>query len=91
MSTIKYIDTDGNKNSLLPKGTFGYDDYQSGGDKGRVYIGTGEENLPLAKKSELAASAISVEPQGNLSSNTVQLALEELQSSIDTFTTVEEW
>jgi hypothetical protein len=37
------------------------------------------------------ASAISVAPQGNLSSNTVQLALEELQNSIDTFTMVEEW
>jgi hypothetical protein len=53
MSTIKYIDTDGNKSALLPKGTFGYDDFQLGGDKGRVYVGTGEENLPLAKKSEL--------------------------------------
>jgi hypothetical protein len=53
MSTIKYVDTDGNKSALLPKGTFGYDDFQLGGDKGRVYIGTGEENLPLAKKSEL--------------------------------------
>jgi hypothetical protein len=37
------------------------------------------------------ASAISVAPQGNLSSDTVQLALEELQSDIDSLTTDVEW
>lgn len=37
------------------------------------------------------ASEITVTPQGNLSAETVQLALEELQGKIDTLTVVEEW
>jgi hypothetical protein len=53
MSSIKYVDTDGVKGALLPKGAFGYDDYEAGGDRGRVYVGAGDENLPLAKKSEV--------------------------------------
>jgi hypothetical protein len=53
MSTIKYVDTDGNKSALLPKGTFGYDDFQLGGDEGRVYVGTGADNVALAKKDEV--------------------------------------
>jgi hypothetical protein len=36
------------------------------------------------------ASAISVTPQGNISADTVQLALEELQSKIDTLNSVQE-
>lgn len=38
-----------------------------------------------------SASEISVTPQGNLSAETVQLALQELQSEIDTLKVVEEW
>jgi phage tail tube protein FII len=53
MSTIKYVDTDGAKGALLPKATFGYDDYDAGGDAGRVWIGTGVENLALARKDEV--------------------------------------
>lgn len=49
MSKIRKRDTDGVK-PLLDKAEFGYDDYQ---DKGRVYIGTGSENIGLAKKSEV--------------------------------------
>lgn len=54
MSQIKYHDTNGNKSSLLPKANFGYDDYPAGGDEGRVYIGTGTENIPLAKVEDLS-------------------------------------
>ena len=40
---------------LLQVGEFGYDKYPAGGDEGRVYVGTGTENIPLAKKSEVDA------------------------------------
>ena len=40
---------------LLQVGEFGYDNYPAGGDEGRVYVGTGTENIPLAKKSEVDA------------------------------------
>lgn len=53
MAQIKYIDTDGDKSRLLPFGHFGLDNYPSGNDVGRVYIGTGSENMPLAKKAEV--------------------------------------
>ena len=47
-------DSNGTK-PLLQVGEFGYDNYPAGGDVGRVYIGTGTENIPLAKKSEVDA------------------------------------
>ena len=40
---------------LLQTGELGYDNYPAGGDSGRVYVGTGTENIPLAKKSEVDA------------------------------------
>ena len=40
---------------LLQTGEFGYDNYPAGGDDGRVYVGTGSENIPLAKKAEMLA------------------------------------
>ena len=40
---------------LLQTGEFGYDNYPAGGDNGRVYVGTGSENVPLAKKAEMLA------------------------------------
>ena len=49
---IKYIDTDGTK-SILPKATLGYDDYTVGGDSGRIAVGTGAENIYIAKKEEV--------------------------------------
>ena len=49
---INKHDTNGIK-PLLGKGELGYDDYGVGGDSGRVYVGTGSENIPLAKKSEI--------------------------------------
>ena len=49
---INKVDTNGVK-PLLGMGEFGYDNYSTGGDEGRVYVGTGAENIPLAKKSEL--------------------------------------
>ena len=40
---------------LLQTGELGYDNFPAGGDSGRVYVGTGSENLPLAKKAEMLA------------------------------------
>ena len=51
MSKIRKRDTDGVK-PLLDKAEVGYDDYQ---DKGRVYVGTGSENIPLAIKADVLA------------------------------------
>lgn len=45
-------DTDGVK-PLLQIGELGYDNYPAGGDAGRVFVGTGTENVPLAKKEEV--------------------------------------
>lgn len=52
MSVIRKQDTDGTKGTLSA-GELGYDKYPAGGDEGRVYVGTGTINLPLAKKSEI--------------------------------------
>ena len=49
---INKHDTQGTK-PLLGKGELGYDDYTAGGDVGRVYVGTGTENIALAKKLEV--------------------------------------
>ena len=51
---INRQDTNGVK-PLLQTGEFGYDNYPAGGDDGRVYVGTGSENIPLAKKAEMLA------------------------------------
>ena len=40
---------------LLQTGELGYDNYPAGGDDGRVYVGTGSENIPLAKKADVLA------------------------------------
>ena len=54
MSLITRQDLNGVK-PLLQTGELGYDNYPAGGDNGRVYVGTGSENIPLAKKSEVDA------------------------------------
>lgn len=54
MSLIVKRDTDGVK-PLLQTGELGYDNYPAGGDSGRVYVGTGSVNIPLAKKAEMLA------------------------------------
>ena len=54
MSLITRQDKNGVK-PLLQTGEFGYDNYPAGGDDGRVYVGTGSENIPLAKKAEMLA------------------------------------
>ena len=54
MSLITRQDKNGVK-PLLQTGEFGYDNYPAGGDSGRVYVGTGSENIPLAKKAEMLA------------------------------------
>lgn len=51
---INKHDTQGTK-PLLGKGELGYDDYAAGGDVGRVWVGTGTENIPVAKKAEVDA------------------------------------
>ena len=53
---INKQDTNGIK-SLLTTGEFGYDN-SSSGDRGRVYIGDGTVNIPLAKKSEVDAKVV---------------------------------
>lgn len=52
MSRIEKQDTQGTK-PLLNTGELGYDNYPAGGDVGRVYVGTGTENVAIAKKSEV--------------------------------------
>ena len=52
MSKIIRQDTNGVK-PLLAVGELGYDNYLSGGDIGRVYVGTGSSNIAQAKKSEV--------------------------------------
>ena len=54
MSKIVKQDTNGVK-PLLAVGELGYDNYPSGGDIGRVYVGNGSINIPQAKKSEVIA------------------------------------
>lgn len=51
MAFINKHDTNGTK-GLLGKGELGYDDYTAGGDTGRVYVGTGTENIALAERLE---------------------------------------
>ena len=51
MAFINKHDTNGTK-GLLAKGELGYDDYSAGGDTGRVYVGTGTENIALADRLE---------------------------------------
>ena len=51
MAIINKQDTNGTK-PLLGKGELGYDDYAIGGDTGRVYVGTGTENIALAERLE---------------------------------------
>ena len=49
---INKHDTNGTK-PLLGKGELGYDDYTVGGDSGRIAVGTGAENIYIAKKEEV--------------------------------------
>ena len=46
---------------LLQTGELGYDNYPAGGDAGRVYVGTGTENIQLAKRSDISDYAYSKE------------------------------
>lgn len=56
-------------------------------DAEKTKLGTIETDA----KDDQVASEVPVTPQGNLSSNTVQLALEELQNDIDALTSDVEW
>lgn len=59
MSVITKQDTNGVK-TLLQVGELGYDNYPAGGDAGRVWVGTGSENLAIAKKVEVEVVETSV-------------------------------
>ena len=54
---INKQDTNGVK-ALLAIGELGYDNYPSGGDVGRVYVGNGASNIALANKSEVDAKVV---------------------------------
>ena len=54
---INKQDTNGVK-PLLQTGELGFDNFASGGDKGRVYVGNGASNIALAKKSEVDAKVV---------------------------------
>lgn len=85
MGQILKVDTDGNK-GLLAKGEFGYDDYTDGGDAGRVHIGTGDQNIPLATKAEVdaAANIKDVVTELSLNANTLKYKDEEgIETDID--------
>jgi len=56
MGQIRKIDTNGQK-GLLAQGELGYDGYTDGGDEGRIYVGTGTENIAIASKAEVDAAA----------------------------------
>lgn len=64
MAYINKKDTNGTK-PLLAEGELGYDKYVAGGDVGRVYVGTGSENIALAKKSEVDAKVDKVTSTDN--------------------------
>lgn len=57
MNRINKIDSDGVK-PLLGLGELGLDNYPAGNDVGRVYVGTGTENIPLAKIDDIAELAV---------------------------------
>lgn len=75
-------DTNGIK-PLLQTGELGYDNYPAGGDVGRVYVGTGTENIQLAKKADISDYAYSKEEvyaqinaiQNDINSNAVAMAI----------------
>ena len=81
MALITKHDTDGNK-GLLAKGELGLDD--TGLDAGRVYVGDGTNNVPMAKKSETDTLTIDL----GILSDTVETNFTILDNKIDA---VVEW
>lgn len=59
MAYINRKDHNGVK-PLLQEGELGYDAYIDGGDSGRIYVGTGNENIAQAKKAEVDALDVRV-------------------------------
>lgn len=88
MATVTKVDTDGTK-GLLGRGEFGYDNYEAGGDAGRIYYGSGLENVPVAKKEEvdnLISGATDIEYDGTVSeltATTVKEAIDEIDGVVD--------
>jgi len=88
MAIIIKQDTTGGEKPLLDVGEFGYDKYTDGGDEGRVYVGTGDENIPLARQDELgfgtAENTTYDNTDSGLTATTVQEAIDEAEARIDT-------
>ena len=74
---------------LLQTGEFGYDNYPAGSDDGRVYVGTGSENIPLAKKSEVdsvvegTTNIVYDNSTSGITATTVKAAIDEVNAKVD--------
>ena len=74
---------------LLQTGEFGYDNYPAGGDSGRVYVGTGSVNIPLAKKSEVdsvvegTTNIVYDNSTSGITATTVKAAIDEVNAKVD--------
>ena len=74
---------------LLQTGELGYDNYPAGGDDGRVYVGTGSENIPLAKKSEVdsvvegTTNIVYDNSTSGITATTVKAAIDEVNAKVD--------
>lgn len=79
---INKHDTQGTK-PLLGKGELGYDDYVAGGDVGRVYVGTGSENIALAEKSEIDSHVNRVDNPHNVTKAQVGLGSVDNTADVD--------
>jgi hypothetical protein len=87
MAFINLQDTDGTKTTLL-KGQLGYDDYTAGGDAGRVYVGTGTENIALAKLEDTELNPINIVFEGSITEEVAvcDLSLEPDNGTVQTYT-----
>ena len=88
MSLITRQDKNGVK-PLLQTGELGYDKYPAGGDSGRVYVGTGSVNIPLAKKSEVdsvvegTTNIVYDNSTSGITATTVKAAIDEVNAKVD--------
>jgi hypothetical protein len=89
MGYINKKDNNGIK-SILLEGELGYDAYEAGGDAGRIYVGTGTENIAIAKKSEVdsvvagTTNIIYDNTVSGLIATTVKSAIDEVEGRVDT-------
>ena len=88
---INKHDTDGIK-PLLQKGELGYDDYTSGGDVGRVYVGTGAANIALGKKSEIDTHTARVDNPHSVTKTQVGLGnVDDTADSVKVVASASKW